>query len=63
LAHAIEKGGLLEKLDTFSPFTELRGDAASVYKRCYPDRFRLFGNGMKRMTRVDDEAVQARAST
>jgi len=63
LARAIEKGGPLEKLDTFSPSTELRGDAASVYKRCYPDRFRLFGNGMKRMTRVDDEAVQARAST
>ena len=57
MARAIKKGGPLEKPDTFSPSPELRGDAASVYKRCYHDRFKLFGNGMKRPTRVAVEAV------
>jgi len=57
MARAIKKGGPLKKPDTFSPSPKLRIDATSVYQRCYPDRFKLFGNGTERPTRVADETV------
>ena len=52
MARAIKQGGPLLKPKKFPPSPVLRGDAASVYKRSYPDRFKLFGNKMRKPTRV-----------
>ena len=55
MARSLSKGRPLAERTTFPPTPVLRGDAASVYKRCYPDRFKLFGNRMETPTAVADK--------
>lgn len=57
MAHAIQKGRPLAKPKIFPPSPVLRGNAAFVYERYYPDRFKLFGNKMETPTTVADETV------
>ena len=57
MARAIHKEGPLLKPRKFPPSPVLQGNAASVYKRSYPDRFKIFGNKMKTPTKVDDQAI------
>jgi len=55
MARALQKGRPLAKPDMFPPSPVLRDHAASVYQRCYPDRFELFGNRVETPTTVADE--------
>jgi len=57
MARAIKQGGPLSKPKKFPPSPALRGDAASVYKRSYPDRFKLFGNKMRKPTKVASQEL------
>ena len=55
MARAIKQGGPLSKPKKFPPSPVLRGDATSVYKRIYPDRFKLFGNRVRKPTKVTSQ--------
>ena len=57
MARAIHKEGPLSQPGTYPPSPVLQGNAASVYKRSYPGRFKIFGNEMKTPTKVDDQAI------
>ena len=57
MARAIHKEGPLLKPREFPPSPVLQCNAASVYKRSYPGRFKIFGNKMKTPTKVDDQAI------
>jgi len=57
MARAIKQGGPLSKPKNFPPFPVLRGDAASVCKRSYPNRFKLFGNKMRKPTKVASQEL------
>jgi len=57
MARAVHKGCPLSKPESFPASPVLQPDAAFVYKRCYPDRFKLFGNKEKWPTKVADQAV------
>jgi len=52
MARAVHKGCPLSAPESFPASPVLRRDATSVYKRCYPDRFKLFGNKEKWPTKV-----------
>ena len=57
MARAVHKGSPLPTPESFPASPVLRHDAASVYKRCYPERFKLFGNREKWPTKVADQAT------
>ena len=57
MARALRKDRPMTKPDTFPSCPALRGNAASVYERCYPDCFKLFGNRIETPTTVADETV------
>ena len=57
MACALRKDRPMAKPDTFPSCPALRGNATSVYERCYPDRFKLFGNRIETPTTVADETV------
>jgi len=57
MARALRKDRPMAKPQIFPPSPVLRGNGASVYERCYPDRFKLFGNRIEMPTTVADETV------
>ena len=55
MAHALHKGCLLVMPESFPVSPMLQRNAASVYKQCYPDQFKLFKK--KWPTKVTDQAT------
>jgi len=47
----------LSKPATFPLSPVLQSDVVSIYKRFYPDRFKIFGNEMKTPTKLADKAT------